>query len=53
MVLMTMCDDDSLNLVSPLCYEGGVWKDLVHAQVGKAAHRARQVTHLRGVVSRA
>ena len=30
---MTVCDDDSLNLVPPLCQESRIWQDLVHAKI--------------------
>lgn len=36
-VLMTMSDNDCLNLVPPTMQEAGVWKDLLHAQISEAA----------------
>lgn len=35
-ILVTMRDDDCLNLVPPSMQEAGVWKDLLHAQISEA-----------------
>lgn len=36
-ILMTMSDNDCLNLVAPSMQEAGVWKNLLHAQISEAA----------------